>query len=409
MSYYLDAKNITANRYIEVDIPAPTNDGGFDYEIEFEVRVSGTELIINSTTTAGVTGTCFLKASVLEYRSPGNTNINMTHGVSIADWHKYRLVFTGTGQGNIAFHVDDDFKANYTPSSTIGNGSWLGLLALANTSRVGDFRYFKFTDRKKSPESNRMYDARAHVPGDTFLRETANNVNGVFSPQWLAVPPNFVADTPIVTPITFAGTIPNFTFTVGDIVSVNLTTGRFSGTETPFTFVNTGTLLTGTGLTISSAGLLSGTAAAGSSAAVVVTGTDAALNTAVSNAFRVTVNEAGPGTAYSIACDTAADSHSVGDITLTYTPGSFVTITLPPMYRNTNTATVGEVGFSFVNVIRESDGVEIASIAGLSTNASGVLSFTDSGTGAAIISGTVYLIAHRETTGQFGLTKVTAL
>lgn len=98
--------------------------------------------------------------------------------------------------------------------------------------------------------------------------------------------------SPLETAINFAGDIPNQTFTEGQEVSIDLTTGRFDGTDTPFTYVNTGTLLTGTGLTISGAGLLSGTATVGSSAAVVITGTDAGLNTAVSNAFSVTVDAA---------------------------------------------------------------------------------------------------------------------
>lgn len=93
------------------------------------------------------------------------------------------------------------------------------------------------------------------------------------------------------TPIAFTGTIPNQTFTNGDAVSVDLST-YFSGTQTPFTFANTGTSLTGTGLSITSAGLLSGTATTGSVSGVVITGTDASSNTAASNAFNVTVNAA---------------------------------------------------------------------------------------------------------------------
>lgn len=97
------------------------------------------------------------------------------------------------------------------------------------------------------------------------------------------------------TPITFTGTIPNQTFSHSQAVSVDLST-YFTGTQTPFTFANTGTALTGTGLTISSAGLLSGTATTGSAAGVIVTGTDADLDTASSNAFNVTVSAAAPVT-----------------------------------------------------------------------------------------------------------------
>lgn len=95
------------------------------------------------------------------------------------------------------------------------------------------------------------------------------------------------------TPITFSGTIPNQTFTAGQSVSVNLAT-YFSGTQTPFTFAASGAALTGTGLSITSAGALTGTATAGSVTGVTITGTDASSNTAVSNAFNVTVNAPTP-------------------------------------------------------------------------------------------------------------------
>jgi hypothetical protein len=97
------------------------------------------------------------------------------------------------------------------------------------------------------------------------------------------------APSATVTPIAFAGTIPAQTFTAGDAVDVNLA-GYFSGTETPFTFANTGTSLTGTGLSITSAGRLQGTATEGAVTGVVITGTDAEADTASSNAFNVTVN-----------------------------------------------------------------------------------------------------------------------
>lgn len=93
-----------------------------------------------------------------------------------------------------------------------------------------------------------------------------------------------------VTPIEFTGSIADQVFTEGDDVLVNLATGNYTGTETPFSYANTGTALTGTGLSITSNGLLSGTATVGSSAAVVITGTDTGTNTANSNAFSVTVN-----------------------------------------------------------------------------------------------------------------------
>lgn len=96
-----------------------------------------------------------------------------------------------------------------------------------------------------------------------------------------------------ITPITFSGTIPAQTFVAGQVVSADLST-YFTGTQTPFTFAASGTPLTGTGLSINSSGILVGTATAGSVTGVTVTGTDADLATAISNAFNVTVSATSP-------------------------------------------------------------------------------------------------------------------
>lgn len=97
------------------------------------------------------------------------------------------------------------------------------------------------------------------------------------------------SNEPVVTPISFEGTIPNQSFTNGQIVNVDLS-GYFTGSETPFTYAVTAGSLTGTGLTLSSAGVLSGTAAEATQGGIVITGTDAGTNTAASNSFSVTVS-----------------------------------------------------------------------------------------------------------------------
>lgn len=131
--------------------------------------------------------------------------------------------------------------------------------------------------------------------------------------------------------------------------------------------------------------------------------------------------------AATITIESAATTLSGSDITLTYSgssatiniesasitltgsdidfivAGGSATVTLPPMYRNTNSL-VGVVSFSFVNVVRSSDGFEIDSATGLSTNASSVLSFQPTGA----VAGTEYIVLWKETTGQFGSAKVTA-
>ncbi|PKM17400.1 MAG: hypothetical protein CVV11_19775 [Gammaproteobacteria bacterium HGW-Gammaproteobacteria-15] len=288
MSYYLNVPHIVG-RAVDVNIPIPTAVGGvYNFEFEFELKALSTEFTVSGLNISASNDIFFLKASVMEYRRTGNTNINMTHGVTIADWHKYRFVFTGSGVGNIAFYVDGVFKANYTPSASLVTTNLLTLFQLSSSVRTAHFRYYKFTDFN-NVAANRMFDARAHVPGDTVLRDTANGANGTFTAAWVTAGVTFVPDAPPVTPIAFTGSIPAQTFTAGDAVDVNLA-GYFSGTQTPFTFANTGTSLSGTGLSITSAGRLQGTATAASVSGVIVTGTDASSNTASSNAFNVTVN-----------------------------------------------------------------------------------------------------------------------
>lgn len=351
MSYYLEVPHFT-QRFITVSIPAPTNDGGYNFEIEFSCQLTATDLILNGTTNASSNNVCFLKASVLEYRNSPNSSINMTHGVNASEWHVYRLVFTGTGAGNIAFYVDGVFKANYTPSSTIATPEFTSLLQLSGATRTGNFRYFKFTDFNNTT-SNRMYDARAHVLGDVVLRETANGQDGSFSANssaWAARPPSFIADAPVVTPIVFTGTIPTQSFEASEVVSVDLS-GYFSGTETPFTFTNTGTTLTGSGLTLSSSGVLSGTYTGTEVSGIIVTGTDTATNTAVSNAFNITTTVAGVS---NISIGTNLPTLTSA-MSMTFTPSSVGTITISDWANNTGTPLPSITGIT-VNVRSLVDG-----------------------------------------------------
>lgn len=228
MSYYLEVPHFS-QRFITVDIPAPTDNAGYNFEIEFECQLTATDLILNGTTNASSNNICFLKASVLEYRNSPNSSINMTHGVNAQDWHVYRLVFTGSGQGNIAFYVDGVFKSNYTPSASIATPAFTALLHLSGATRTGNFRYFKFTDFNNAA-SNRMYDARAHVPSDLVLRDTANGQDGSFSANgsaWAALSPNFVFEGGATTATSaIAAGLP--TPSAASTVNVQSTTASFT-------------------------------------------------------------------------------------------------------------------------------------------------------------------------------------
>lgn len=184
MSYYLAAPYY-ADRRLVIDVPAPTNSSGYDFEFEFEVQATGTDLIIDSSGSGATSDIFFLKSSAMEYRRTGLSNITMTHGVTIGGWHTYKFIFTGAGSGNIAFYVDDVFKANYSVASNINTVARTALLPLSSATRTCNFRFYRFTDNNNSA-SNRLYDARVHVPGDTVLRETVNGVDGTFSAAWVS-------------------------------------------------------------------------------------------------------------------------------------------------------------------------------------------------------------------------------
>lgn len=95
------------------------------------------------------------------------------------------------------------------------------------------------------------------------------------------------------TPVAFAGSVTNQTGTEGAAFSLNLST-YFSGSETPFAYsVQAGTLPAGLSLN-SSTGVISGTpTTAGVSSGIVIRATDATPDTADSNAFSITIDEAG--------------------------------------------------------------------------------------------------------------------
>lgn len=114
-------------------------------------------------------------------------------------------------------------------------------------------------------------------------------------------------------PITFAGTIPTITFTIGTADDVDLS-GYFSGTETPFAFaLDSGSASLPSGVTLSSAGLLewSGSGTAATTEDVIVEGEDTDENVDSSNPFDIVVQDAPTGE--DIRLQPALDFESGGD------------------------------------------------------------------------------------------------
>lgn len=278
MAFYLQALG-DANRRVNVSIPQPTLDGAsdFSWEIEFEVRANGTDLPIsnNGLYNTGSANLIFLKGTTLEVRENGPIT-TFTHGATISNWNVYRLVGSKVGATRtMTLFVNGVEIQSLSPANGL-LWSHNNFFPLGATTRAGDFRYYSFTDNV-TPANNKTYTALGTSSGNTLPPD--GTLVGFQAEPW-------VSDGPVVTPITFSGTIPTQSFTNGEIVSEDLSI-YFGGTETPFTFANTGTALTGSGLTLSSAGLLSGTYTGTPITGVIVTGTDTATNTASSNAFNI--------------------------------------------------------------------------------------------------------------------------
>lgn len=120
----------------------------------------------------------------------------------------------------------------------------------------------------------------------TNWAETISGQNGTLT--GLAVDGSEWELAPVATtPIAFTGTIPNFVYDSGDVINLDLSS-YFSGTETPFT--STATVLPLLGLSLDTAFILSGTASEGVASGIVITGTDSATSTAISNTFNITVS-----------------------------------------------------------------------------------------------------------------------
>jgi hypothetical protein len=195
--------------------------------------------------------------------------------------------------------------------------------------------------------------------------------------------------------ISFTGNIANQTFTVGQSVNVDLS-DNWSGTQTPFTYALTSGSLAGTGLTLSSAGVLSGTATEAAVAGLVITGTDADLNTAASNAFSVTVNAAPSGNEATVSFTmpqmivAASAENSSGVATFTSEP-------LKDLTGDGNNLLANEA-LDYVAFYNATTGALVLRVTGLSTNASGIFTVEN----AALTAGVTYKVDWKVTSQSVG-------
>ena len=223
-----------------------------------------------------------------------------------------------------------------------------------------------------------IYD-RSVSPSATTAQTVTVSPNTLMSLMNLVINPASGGTTPI----SFTGNIANQTFTVGQSVNVDLSS-NWSGTQTPFTFAVTAGLLAGTGLTLSSSGVLSGTAALATQTGIVITGTDADTNTAVSNSFSVTVNAAPTAITAAVAFTMPQMQVAIqGQIV-----GADPIFTSEPLRDNTNGNLLANEALDYVALYDNTTGALVLRVTGLSTNASGVFSVQN----AALTTGVTYKV-----------------
>ncbi|HEX7720281.1 MAG TPA: putative Ig domain-containing protein [Woeseiaceae bacterium] len=131
-------------------------------------------------------------------------------------------------------------------------------------------------------------------------------------PEELPVPP-------WQAPVSFAGTIPAQSFVEDSAITPLDLSGYFSGALTPFTYaVTTGTLPTGLALD-GATGIISGTPTTPAAAvSIVVTATDTDTNTAASNAFNITITDAGAPPAGTVTISAVDPGETTAEVTYSY-------------------------------------------------------------------------------------------
>jgi hypothetical protein len=258
------------------------------------------------------------------------------------------------------------------------------------------------------------------------------------------------------TPVSFTGTVPAQTATFGTAFSLNLAS-YFSGSLTPFTYaVTSGSLPAG--LTLSGSTISGTPTVSGDVTGLVVTATDTGSNTAATNAFAINVAAAPalPSGTFTVGTITttqntasvpytysAADATSIqyrlnagAAVTATTSPQALTgltpntgytiqfravngagngdwsttaifttqpipstdgTFTSEPLYRLVDGALMANKALTYYRLYNPTTGALVVSKTGLSTNSSGVVSFTD----AAVVTGTDYKSDWLSADGEF--------
>jgi hypothetical protein len=282
-AWYLSKIAGASDNFVDISIPAPVEiAGAYDFTIGFEVQLTGTDLpVLHASVSDASTNFYFVNSlGNLAIRTAGNSNTITVNGGVKTDFNLYAVRhYTLAGVPKRQVFYNGELKAEYALSN-IPTAPITYLFKIGNASRTGNLKTLFFTDAN-APINNKTYDANLSGGIGTTLPPDGT-LNGAMA--WVEYD-----DGSAVTPISLSGAIPDISVNVGDAVNIDLN-AYFDGTETPFIITSIGADLSAVGLSIA-AGVIVGTATAGSLTGVRVRGTDAALNTADSNLFNVTVAE----------------------------------------------------------------------------------------------------------------------
>ena len=218
--------------------------------------------------------------SRVRFANAAGTNVTLNFsGVTIADFNLYEFERVGN---LLSLRINGVLQSTVALSGLV-TFDWFFRNSFASTSANSAVKYVEFFQN-----GIKIHDYRNTTgTGSEWVDQVGGN-NAVQQGAWPADDSEWVFyDDGGAVPISFNGTIPNLNINVGDVVNVDLN-AFFDGTETPFIITSIGADLSAVGLSIV-AGVIVGTATAGSLTGVQVRGTDAALNTADSNLFNVTV------------------------------------------------------------------------------------------------------------------------
>lgn len=219
------------SKFVVAATPAATSNTGrplqVEWEIEFEARRTATDWPVASKSGVAAEELLFLRTgSDFELRSTGNSNWQVTTGLTLTNFNTFRIrtTFDGTTRTQQLF-LNGSTTPFATRTPTTANFSGFGaLFTLANdATRSGEFRYLKWTDFV-TPANNRVWDARVSDGLQTVLNETVTGATASLTNltySWVFYPSGGTSFTGTIGKTTLTPTTQALSLALGSVLSPN--------------------------------------------------------------------------------------------------------------------------------------------------------------------------------------------